>query len=184
MTYWTWPILFLLVAGALGIFWGVTYHTDHEKPYAGQQTREISSLSPKDVAAIEKGQGWGFAKPAELNGYPGPRHVLDLSQKLNLTSPQTDRLQKIFNSMNRQAVDVGAQFLEAERKLTAAFRSKSVDETKLAALVRQSAKLRGELRNVHLDAHLRTAKLLTPDQIAQYVALRGYNGGHGSHAGH
>jgi hypothetical protein len=31
----------------------------------------------------------GMAKAAELNGYPGPRHVLDLSPELHLTDAQT-----------------------------------------------------------------------------------------------
>src|SRR5689334_17464381 len=53
-------------------------------PYAGQQTRTIKALSPADVAALLKGEGMGMAKAAELNGYPGPLHVLTLSQELKL----------------------------------------------------------------------------------------------------
>ena len=54
-------------------------------PYAGQQARSIKSLSAEDVAALLKGEGMGMAKAAELNGYPGPVHVLTLADELRLT---------------------------------------------------------------------------------------------------
>ena len=48
-------------------------------PYAGQQTRAIKALSPEDLAGLLNGEGRGMAKAAELNGYPGPVHVLELA---------------------------------------------------------------------------------------------------------
>jgi hypothetical protein len=48
-------------------------------PYADQQTRSIKSLSEEDIAALLNGEGMGMAKAAELNGYPGPKHVLTLA---------------------------------------------------------------------------------------------------------
>jgi hypothetical protein len=48
-------------------------------PYAGQQTRAIKALSPEDLAGLLNGEGMGMAKAAELNGYPGPVHVLELA---------------------------------------------------------------------------------------------------------
>ena len=63
--------------------------TAHEhSPYAGQQARGIKALSEQDVAGYESGAGMGFAKPAELNGYPGPMHVLELADRLALTNEQ------------------------------------------------------------------------------------------------
>ena len=47
------------------------------RPYAGQQVRTIKALSDDDIAALRKGEGMGMARAAELNGYPGPKHVLD-----------------------------------------------------------------------------------------------------------
>ncbi len=49
-------------------------------PYVGQEARGIKALSQDDVEGLLAGAGspfGGMAKPAELNGYPGPRHVLD-----------------------------------------------------------------------------------------------------------
>ena len=53
-------------------------------PYAGQQTRSIKALSDEDIASLQKGERMGLAKAAELNGYPGPVHVLALAGKLGL----------------------------------------------------------------------------------------------------
>jgi hypothetical protein len=41
--------------------------------YAGQQTRSIKAVSEEDIASLLNGKGMGMAKPAELNGYPGPK---------------------------------------------------------------------------------------------------------------
>src|ERR1043166_1905183 len=43
-------------------------------PYAGQQSREIKSLSDQEIDGLKNARGLGLAKAAELNGYPGPRH--------------------------------------------------------------------------------------------------------------
>jgi hypothetical protein len=48
-------------------------------PHAGQQTRTIKALSDDEIAALCNGKGMGMAKAAELNGYPGPIHVLALA---------------------------------------------------------------------------------------------------------
>lgn len=51
------------------------------KPYAGQQERMIKALSTSEIDGLKKGKGMGLAKAAELNHYPGPRHVLDEASK-------------------------------------------------------------------------------------------------------
>ncbi|MDP2956413.1 MAG: hypothetical protein Q8N53_08320 [Longimicrobiales bacterium] len=38
----------------------------------------------------------GMARPAELNGFPGPRHVLDLADLLALAPDQRSEVQGIF----------------------------------------------------------------------------------------
>ena len=69
-------------------------------PYAGQQTRAIKALSPEDIAALRNGAGMGMAKAAELNGYPGPAHVLALAAQLGLTKNQQQRVTAIFERMS------------------------------------------------------------------------------------
>jgi hypothetical protein len=54
-------------------------------PYAGEQARDIKALSDQDIKELQSGHGKGLAKAAELNGYPGPAHVLELADELKLT---------------------------------------------------------------------------------------------------
>jgi hypothetical protein len=47
------------------------------------------------LAALLKGEGMGMAKAAELNGYPGPTHVLTLAKELALTESQLQQVTAI-----------------------------------------------------------------------------------------
>lgn len=146
-------------------------------PYAGEESRDIKALSPQQVADLEAGKGMGFAMAAELNHYPGPRHVLDMADELRLDSDAIARVQAIFDEMQADAIRLGLQLIEAERELDRSFAERTIDEARLAALTARSAELEGELRAVHLAAHLSVTRLLTPQQIHAYDAMRGYNGG-------
>ena len=53
-----------------------------QSPYSGMQSRPIKALSEQQIADLRAGRGMGLALPAELNGYPGPVHVLELADKL------------------------------------------------------------------------------------------------------
>jgi hypothetical protein len=124
-----------------------------QRPYAGQQEREIKALSADEIKQYLAGAGMGYAKSAELNHYPGPGHALELA---------------------------GARLVESERALEQLFRSGQVDEAALARAVRAAAQLNGEYRLSHLETHRRTRALLTAEQVARYDALRGYGGGTGT----
>ncbi len=67
-----------------------------QTPYAGQHTREIKALSPPDIESYLAGQGMGLAKAAELNHFPGPKHVLELADALNLSKEQLTQTQALF----------------------------------------------------------------------------------------
>jgi hypothetical protein len=56
-----------------------------QSPYAGMQTRSIKALSTQQIDDLRTGRGMGLALAAELNGYPGPAHVLELSERLALS---------------------------------------------------------------------------------------------------
>ncbi|HWP34773.1 MAG TPA: Spy/CpxP family protein refolding chaperone [Thermodesulfobacteriota bacterium] len=145
-------------------------------PYAGREAREIKALPPDEVQALLAGEGAGLALAAELNRYPGPRHVLELAAELALTDAQRRAARAIYERMREQAVRLGEAIVEQERVLDRAFAERAIDEPRLRTLVAEIARLRGELRAVHLAAHLETARLLSPEQIAEYAALRGYGG--------
>lgn len=156
------------------------------QPYAGQQGRAVTSLSPDDLVQIEAGQGWGLAKPAELNGYPGPAHVLELSDELKLSDAQRQEIEVIFKAMKAAAIAAGKLYIDAERKVDEVFRSGAATPDQLSAAAMAAGKRLAALRLVHLEAHITTAALLSTHQRRQYDQLRGYagGGGHDGHQGH
>lgn len=143
-------------------------------PYAGQQTRAIKALSTQDVADLQAGQGMGLAKAAELNGYPGPAHVLEHADALRLNDHQRTATQALLTAHKAQARQLGAQLLERERALDQSFSARQIDEAGLAQLTREIGELQGRLREEHLRTHLAQTELLQPAQIQQYAVLRGY----------
>ncbi len=156
-------------------------------PYAGQEQREIKALAPEDVRALEKGEGMGLAKAAELNRYPGPRHVLDLAEKLELTPAQRAETERVFSAMHAEAVKLGRDILEAERNLDARFRTGTLDDAELVRLTQKLGVLSGRLRASHLRAHLQLRAVLTDEQVERYQHLRGYGTptqGHDPSQGH
>lgn len=157
-----------------------------DQPYAGQETRDVASLSEADIAALLAGEGWGLAKPAELNGYPGPAHVLDLADELGLTAEQTDEIEAIFEAMRAEAAVLGADYVDTERHLSTMFRMGHADPAMLETLLGRSAEILARLRAVHLKAHLQTTPLLSDEQKETYARLRGYadGPGHAGHSGH
>ena len=84
-------------------------------PYIGQESRDIKALSPEAIQDLLDGKGMGFAKAAELNGYPGPAHVLELEDDLALTTEQHDKTKTLFDSMLSKAKSLGQQLLDQER---------------------------------------------------------------------
>ena len=66
---------------------------DYKSKYVGQEHRTIRSLSPDDIDELKKGGGWGLAKAAELNGVPGPAHVLEMKDEIHLTDEQNNEIQ-------------------------------------------------------------------------------------------
>lgn len=151
-------------------------------PYSGQELRTIKALSEDDVRAYLEGQGMGFAKAAELNRYPGPKHVLELMDALALSVEQGAAVKRSFDAMKATAVTLGRAIVEKETALDGLFARGEIDAKTLQAAVGEIARLQGELRAAHLAAHLETRELLSPQQIARYDELRGY--GTNAHAGH
>jgi len=144
-------------------------------PYSGEESRAIKSLSASEVASLRRGEGMGLAKTAELNHYPGPKHVLALADKLELTAAQRAATESLYAAMQRDAIDVGEQLLAAEARLDQAFASGSVSSESLHATLLEIGALHAQLRFVHLAAHLQQKELLTAQQNQQYDAVRGYH---------
>ena len=147
--------------------------------YAGEERREIKSLSQEEIEQLLQGRGMGLAKAAELNHYPGPRHVLELGAQLELTPAQRAATEAAFRRMQDEAVRLGRQIVERERALDAMFAKGAIDASQLRASTAEIAGLQGNLRAAHLAAHLEMRRLLSPAQIKKYDELRGYDAGAG-----
>ena len=146
----------------------------NHSPYVGEQAREIASLSADDLVELAEGGGWGLARAAELNGLPGPAHLLELADEIGLDAGQRAAVEAIRDEMRTQAIAAGERFVATERALDAAFTGAVPDAATLERLVRDAGIARAELRLVHLAAHLRTTPLLTAAQVERYDVLRGY----------
>jgi len=149
--------------------------------YGNQQVGEIRTLSKDEIQALLNGEGMGAAKSAELNHYPGPRHVLDFASQLQLSEDQRSKTQKIYDTMHEEAVRLGKTILQKEDEVDQIFKEGKVDSDKLKPLVIEIGRLRGELRLVHLLAHLEMKRVLTQGQIDEYDKLRGYGVHEGPH---
>jgi hypothetical protein len=145
-------------------------------PYAGQETRGIKSLSEEDLAELRRGGGWGLAKAAELNGVPGPAHLLELRTEIALTPDQVAAIEAIYAKMKIDAIAEGEKMISLEQELEDQFRARSVSDQSLRSLIAEIEASRGRLRYIHLSTHLTTPPLLSQEQIEKYHSLRGYGG--------
>lgn len=146
----------------------------HQTPYAGMHQRGVKALSDQQIADLRAGRGMGLALAGELNGYPGPLHVIELADQLTLTAEQRHRVQELFDAMKVEAKAVGETLIEQERVLDQAFAGRQISPASLERLTAQIGETQGRLRAVHLKYHLTTAALLTEHQRHRYARLRGY----------
>jgi len=170
-------LLPLLVAGCLGPGGNATPSpSPNAHPYAGLEGRPLKALPPERVDDLLTGRGAGYALAAELNHYPGPRHVLDHAAELRLSPTQEQSVREAFVQMDHEARLLGRHLVEAEAALDRAFGTASITPADLERHTREIAALDGTLRGVHLRAHLTMKAVLTPEQVARYDELRGYAG--------
>ena len=152
-------------------------------PYRGFDSRRIKALSTEEIEGYESGKGMGLALAAELNGYPGPKHVLELEQALELSPEQRQQVARVFDEMRADAVSIGTDIIEREAELDRLFAAHTIDAEALELRTGEIGALEGRLRAVHLAAHLEMMEILRPEQIRRYIELRGYQGsGHGDHS--
>ena len=158
-------------------------------PYAGMQNRALKAISQQQIEDLRGGRGMGMALVAELNGYPGPAHIIELASALDLSEAQRGRTQALFEEMQKTAMPLGNEVLAKETELDQAFASGRIDDASLHSILADIGRLQGELRYTHLKYHLAMRGVLSSDQIATYDRLRGYDsaqaqapGTHGRHS--
>jgi Spy/CpxP family protein refolding chaperone len=144
------------------------------QPYAGMEARGIKALSDQQIADLKAGRGMGLALAAELNGYPGPVHVLELADRLELSAAQRQRVDELFHAMKAETTTLGETLIAAEANLDRQFAIRTITQAALADAVRNAALAQGNLRAAHLKYHLVAIEVLTPEQVKRYSELRGY----------
>jgi hypothetical protein len=148
-----------------------------QQPYAGLEARPIKALSEQEIADLRAGRGMGLALAAELNGYPGPVHVIELAAPLGLSDTQRAKVQELLDAMTAETVPLGQRLIALEGELDRGFADKTITEPVLAATMQSIGSTRATLRTAHLKYHLATVKVLTQAQVEHYAVLRGYTGG-------
>lgn len=143
-------------------------------PYAGLQSRDIKALSREDTQALLERRGMSLALAAELNGHPGPMHVLELGDALGLDAVQREGTRALMEQHKARARELGNRLVDAERELDRAFAAGGVTPSDADRLTARIAALQGDLRAEHLKTHLAQARLLNARQVAAYQNLRGY----------
>jgi len=155
-----------------------------DKPYAGLQTRSIKALSDQEIADYLQGNGMGLSKVAELNHYPGPRHVLDQADDLGLSPTQLAKAREIWQAMDVKARALGETIVAKETVLEKSYSSGAAPPADTRAVLDELARLQADLRYTHLSAHLAMRSVLSAEQIAKYDAPHGYADGTVAPAGH
>jgi Spy/CpxP family protein refolding chaperone len=128
-----------------------------------------SGLSPQQMEGLLAGRGMGLSMPAEMNGKPGPLHVLEHADTLGLTEAQRQTAMDLVAAMKAEAIPLGREVVERESRLDIIF---AADGAGAETLVAEIAALQGRLRWVHLRTHLAMTAVLTPEQVAWYRHLR------------
>jgi hypothetical protein len=76
--------------------------------------------------------------------------------------------------MQARAIPLGKELVEEERVLERLFASRAVNSESLGQALNRIGRLQGQVRHVHLDAHVEQTALLTPAHLEKYNRLRGH----------
>lgn len=142
--------------------------------YLGQESRQIKALSSDDIRGYLEGRGMGLAKAAELNGYPGPMHVLQMKEALQISKTQELKITAIFDKMKRETMALGKEIVRTEAQLEQEFRSNRANPVRVEDLTSMIGAIQAKIRASHLNAHIATKPLMTTSQLKKYNDFRGY----------
>ncbi len=134
----------------------------------------MKALSDQQVADLAAGRGMGLALVAELNGYPGPAHVLELADALQLSNQQRNQTKHLLEAMKAETIPLGTRLIAEEAKLDRGFAERHATRETVEAATSRIGAVQGSLRAAHLRYHLAMVEILSPAQIARYGELRGY----------
>lgn len=83
-------------------------------PYAVLRGTAATGLLPEEVEGLVSGKGMALALAAEVNGYPGPRHVLDATEsgQLALQPDQRATIERLHARMLEESQAKGQEILQ------------------------------------------------------------------------
>jgi hypothetical protein len=134
----------------------------------------IKALTDRQYTDLKQGNEMNMGLAAELNNYPSPVQVSKLDKELELSPNQKIQLKQIINAWEFKTKEMGRFILAEETKLDNLFSSGKATDGSVIYYSNQIGLFTGELRNAHLQAHLKTRNILTPAQIKKYNTLMGY----------
>jgi hypothetical protein len=117
----------IIVLGALagGRGRSITALTERPRGRICRRTARCRPRSTRSTWWIAQGLGAGMAFAADQNGYPGPRHVLELKDRLRLTPAQEARITTLETAMFAESRGRRASVFEnAEARPAAALRGR------------------------------------------------------------
>ncbi|MFO7589104.1 MAG: Spy/CpxP family protein refolding chaperone [Gemmatimonadota bacterium] len=139
----------------------------------------LGGMSDADKQSLKAGEGLGAGRLAMMNGYPGPKHVLEMGDELALTDAQKESIGTIFAEAKAGFAKMGAELVQREEALEAMFASGSVDVDEMEELAAEIGELQGRLRAAHLAAHVRTKAALTAEQLEKLPSMAAAHGAMG-----
>jgi Spy/CpxP family protein refolding chaperone len=133
----------------------------------------LGGVSEQEKEALLKGAGLGAGMIAMMNGYPGPKHVLEMGDELELTAAQRESIGKTYGNVKAESVKLGTELVEKDEALTALFTAGSATTGEVGKLSRDIGELQGRVRAAHLNAHVETFDALTPAQREKLSSMQG-----------
>ncbi len=140
--------LCLAIAVTLAVLTSAQAQLAPALPYSGWEHLCVKALSNEQIADLCAGRGMSLAMPAELNGYPGPVHVLELGDQLRLTWEQRAHIQELHAAILAETIPLGERLIGQEAGIGAT---------------------QGVLRLAHLRYHISTLDVLAPEQVRRYT---------------
>ncbi len=132
----------------------------------------LSGVSEQEKEMLLKGGGLGAGMIAMTNGYPGPKHVLEMGDDLELTAAQRESIGTIYGKVKAESVKLGTELVEKDEALAALFTTGSVSTKDVEKRSREIGELQGRLRAAHLNAHVQTHAELTPAQLTKLPTMQ------------
>lgn len=131
-----------------------------------------SALTLQETEALLSGESINEFLPAETFGYPDPRQVAAMGKQLELSDEQKNMLQNILQIKRNQALYFGNKIVAEELLLDDLFRKNEANFANLGNRLESIGGWRWRLRQIHLEAYLKTRIVLSPDQLKRYQTLR------------